>query len=154
MERIAGEPMVFDGEYQVGETLAATKAWFDRDWKGGGDAGTMLIFDCMKQSEWEAGGTDKPLYERLRMLNDLYNQMIALPDQWEWREGTRGKEPDGPHITVLLWEYTADHNGAMDLAQRVWSRGGEGIVIKEANSPYVRDRSNDWLKVTRNMLCA
>lgn len=149
MERIAGEPMVFDGELQVGETLAATKAWCERDWKGGGEAGTMLIFDCLTQSEWEQGGTDRPLHERLAMLDRLYREMLALPANWEWREGTRGKEPPAPHIMPLSYEYAASHADVMDFATRVWSRGGEGAVVKRADSGYVRDRSNEWMKIKK-----
>jgi hypothetical protein len=39
MERIAGEPLMIDGEFCVGDgpdTLATTKAWCERDWKQGG----------------------------------------------------------------------------------------------------------------------
>lgn len=147
MEQIAGEPMFFDGEVLIGESLAETKHWLETGWKGGGEAGTMYLFDCMTQTEWEQGGTQRPLYERLRMLNDIYTQMLALPLSWEWREGTRGREPDEPHVMPLAWEYCASHPDVMDFATRVWSRGGEGGVIKEANSPYVRDRSNNWLKI-------
>lgn len=147
MEQIAGQDMFFDGEFQVGGTLASTKAWCERGWKGGGEAGTLHLFDCMTQAEWEQGGTERPLYERLSYLDRLYREMEASPLSWEWRERTRGKEPQGPHITPLSWEYVATHADVMDMANRVWSRGGEGIVLKRADAGYTRARSNEWQKL-------
>lgn len=152
MEALAGEPLAFDGEFQVGGTLASTKAWCERDWKSGGEAGTLHLFDVQTQAEWESGGSDRPLYERLGMLQHLFDATGGLSEEpsWEWRAGTRGKEPDGPHVTILPWEYCASHADVMDFATRVWSNGGEGAVVKRADSGYVRDRSNEWLKVKRN----
>lgn len=149
MEALAGESLAFDGEFQVGGTLAATKVWCERDWKSGGEAGTLHLFDVQTQAEWEAGGSDRPLYERLRMLQYLFDETGGLSGEpnWEWRERTRGKEPGYPHISVLPWDYVANHVEVMDFAKRVWSRGGEGAVIKRADAGYVRDRSNIWMKV-------
>ena len=149
MEQISGESLFFDGEFVVGGTLASTKSWCERDWKGGGEAGTLHLFDCFTQAEWEQGGTERPLYERLRQLSDLYGQLEASPLSWEWRERTRGKEPPGPHVTPLSWEYVATHADAMDMANRVWCRGGEGLVLKRAEAGYTRARSNEWLKVKK-----
>lgn len=150
MEQIAGEPMFFDGEITIGDSLATTKHWLETGWKGGGEAGTMHLFDCLTQTEWEQGGTDRPLFERLRQLSDLCAKLADLPLSWEWRQGTRGKEPPEPHITPLSWEYVPNHVAVMDMANRVWSKDGEGIVLKRADSGYIRDRSNEWLKVKRN----
>lgn len=150
MEQIAGQDMFFDGEITIGDSLASTKHWLETGWKAGGEAGTLHLFDCMTQSEWEQGGTDRPLYERLRQLSDLCGQLASLPANWEWREGTRGKEPPEPHIIPLPYEYVSSHADVMDMANRIWSKNGEGLVLKRADSGYVRDRSNEWLKVKRN----
>jgi ATP-dependent DNA ligase len=150
MERVAGEPMMFDGEFQVGGTLAATKAWCQTGWKSSGEAGTLHLFDCQTQAEWERGGSDRPWLERQQELKRLFDATAPLPGQWEWREGTKGKEPDGPHVTLLPWEYV---NGPADVAEaayHVWMRGGEGLVINKTDAPYRRDRTNDKLKVKRH----
>lgn len=149
MEAVVGEVLVFDGEYQVDGTLAATKAWCEQGWKSGEDAGTLHLFDVQTQGEWEAGGSDRPLYKRLRMLQYLFDETGGLSEEpsWEWRERTRGKEPGFPYISVLPSDYVANHAEVMDFAKRVWSRGGEGAVIKRADAGYVRDRSNVWMKV-------
>ena len=151
MEREAGCPMFFDGEFQVDGTLEATKQWCERDWKCGGEAGTFYLFDAMPLSLWQEGGTSTPWHARRKALEHLFDETGGLSGQssWEWREGTRGKEPAGPHVVPLSWEYVTSHEDAMSIAQRVWSKDGEGIVLKKADAPYVRDRSNVWMKVKR-----
>lgn len=149
MERIAGEPIMFDGEFLVGGTLAATKHWCETGWKAGGEAGTLHLFDCQTQVQWEAGGSDEPWYVRQKLLQHLVEATDTLSDEWMWREGTKGKEPPHPHVTTLSWEYVSSHADVMDMANRVWARGGEGLVIKNAFSPYQRNRSNDWMKVKK-----
>lgn len=149
MERHAGEPLIFDGEFQVGGTLAATKAWCEAGWKAGGEDGTYHLFDCLTLSEWLDGGSDRPWIERQRVMRQLYTAVEGLSEEWEWRAGTKGKEPDGPHVTILSAEYVADHGEVMDLAQKVWDVDGEGLVLKRIDSPYRRNRSNDWLKVKK-----
>lgn len=147
MEAVAGVPLMFDGEFQVGGTLAATKAWCESGWKAGGEAGTLHLFDMQTQIEWEAGGSTRPLFERLADLDRLHAAVEASPLPWEWREGTRGKEPPHPHVTILSAEYVGNHADVKDMANRIWSRGGEGLVLKRADSPYQRNLNNDWMKV-------
>ena len=79
MEVVAGEPMFFDGEFQVGGTLADTKAWCETRWRQGGTAGIFHAFDCMTLAEWRAGGTDRPLIERKAMLRRLFAQGRRIP---------------------------------------------------------------------------
>lgn len=151
MERAAGYPMFFDGEFQVGGTLEATKQWCERDWKAGGEDGTFYLFDCMPLAAWREGGSDVPWYERRGFVEKLWVATGGVSGQstWEWREGTRGKEPSCAHVVPLSWEYVTSHADAMDIATRVWSMGGEGIVIKKADAPYIRDRSNVWQKIKK-----
>lgn len=146
IEQVAGRPMIFDGEFQVGGTLAATKQWCERGWKTGGEAGVLHLFDAMPLDDWRRGGSDAPLYQRKQVLADLIAAADAMPEAWDWRPGSHGR--DDPHCVQLLSdEWVSDADDALALARRVWVAGGEGLVLKDAESPYQRKRSDAWRKV-------
>jgi ATP-dependent DNA ligase len=147
MEAVAGEPMMFDGEFQVDGCLSATKAWCETGYKTGGEAGTFFLFDCLTEREWRANDCDRPLIERKAMLKRLFDESERLDDGWEWRPRTYGRQPKGPIVEIIEGEWCNDVPEIMDLANRVWATGGEGLVIKDAESIYRRERSKDWLKV-------
>ena len=151
MERLAGEPMFFDGEFIVGGTLHATKAWCERGWKSGGEAGTLHLFDAMPEREWRAGGCALPLIERkarLQALHDAAGDEIA--NDWAWREGMRGKEPDEPPTTLVSHNVVAAARGVWMLAENMWAQGLEGVIIKNATATYQRGRNQAWLKLKRD----
>jgi len=152
MEQLAGERLMFDGEFQVEGTLAATKRWCERGWKIGGDAGTMHLFDVIPEADWRQGGCDMPLYERKKRLGELIKAAEAVPHAWMWREGTHGREPDGPAVTMIEDEWAVDAGEALALARRVWAVHGEGIMLKEATAPYRRTRSDAWQKVKQTVI--
>ena len=47
-----------------------------------------------------------------------------------------------------VWLFTADD--VRSEANRVWARGGEGLMLKDPSAPYVRGRSDSWLKVKKD----
>lgn len=146
MEEAAGEPMFFDGEFQVDGTLDATKAWAERGWKQGGDAGIFHAFDCLTLAEWRAGGSDVPLIERKARLVELFNASEPDADEWTWAEGSRGAPiPVAVRVMPDGWAFDADD--AVSEVRRVWAAGGEGIVLKDPSSPYRRTRTDAWMKV-------
>ena len=150
MERAAGEPMVFDGEFQVDGALDATKRWAESGHKLGGEAGHFYLFDCLPLSAWKAGGDPTPLYQRKARLQALYQAVIedeAL--QWEWRAGSRGSDAWLHSVSILPDTWVFDAQGAIGEAARIWSDGGEGIVLKDAEAGYVRGRNGNWLKAKR-----
>lgn len=149
MERVAGQAMFFDGEFQVGGSLAATKAYCERDWKAGVEAGTFHAFDCLPLADWRRNDSQATLVERKRLLSDLYQASEADPLSWEWRPGTRGREPDGPAVEIMGDTWCFDAGDVRSEAQRVWSAGGEGLMLKDAESVYRRQRSSAWLKVKK-----
>ncbi len=150
MERVAGEPMFFDGEFIVGNTLAETKAWCERNWKSGGEAGTLHLFDAMPDREWRDGGCDMPLIERKARLQALHDAAAGeIADDWAWREGTRDKEPDAPPTVVVQHNIVAAARGVQMLADEVWAQGGEGLLIKDTAAAYTRGRNQAWLKLKR-----
>ena len=149
MEREAGEPWMFDGEFVVDGSLAATKAWAEKGWKAGGEAGVFHLFDGMPLREWKAGGGDTPLYMRKARLRALFD--ASAGDGWTWRPGSRGRDEFGPAAVQLVEEHWAsDAADVLDHAQRVWAADGEGVVVKDAEAPYRRSRNNTWQKVKRD----
>lgn len=145
MERAAGEPMFFDGEFQVGETLAATKAWCESGWKLGGEAGIYHVFDAMPLSAWRAGGDPTPLYQRKKRLKELMDA-TAEPD-WEWRAGSRGRDEGATAVRMIEDEWCFTASDVLDFTKRIWAAGGEGAMLKDAEAGYARKRSDAWLKV-------
>lgn len=148
MERVAGQRLFIDGEFVVDGTLVASKAWFERGWKSGGEAGVFHVFDLMPFADWRRGGSDMPQNARKRWLADLLGVVDADPAlSWDWRPGSHGLDEAAPPVVLLPdeWSFTAED--AMDMAQRVWARGGEGCVLKDPDASYVRGRNRSWLKL-------
>lgn len=146
MEAAAGAPMVFDGEIQVGGTLDATKRWFESGWKLGGAAGVFHAFDCLPFAEWKRGGTDQPLYQRKARLRELWSATEEAGDGWTWSEGSKGAEA-APAVVLIADSWVVDAAHVLDEARRVWAGGGEGLMLKDAEGGYRRNRSGSWLKV-------
>lgn len=145
MERAAGEPVMFDGEFQVDGTLAATKHWAETRWKQGGEAGVYHLFDAMPLGAWKAGGDPTPAYQRKAWLKSLMDATAA--DEWEWRPGSRGRDEGATPVVLIedVWCETAAD--VIDEARRIWAAGGEGLMLKDALAPYQRNRNSAWLKV-------
>jgi ATP-dependent DNA ligase len=149
MERVAGEPMVFDGEFQVGGTLAATKHWCETGWKQGGEAGVLHLFDCLPLASWRRGEDPTPLYERKNRLKALWDAVEHDPAlTWEWRPGSRGRDEAGPiPVQVIEDSWIATPVEAVQAVTAIWARDGEGLMLKDAESPYRRKRTDAWLRV-------
>lgn len=148
MERAAGEPMVFDGEFQVENSLDATKRWAESGHKLGGEAGHFYLFDCLPLSAWKAGGDPTPLFQRKARMQALYQAVIedeALA--WEFRPGSRGDDGWLRSVSVLPDEWVFGAQDALRAAQTIWAAGGEGVMLKDADSPYQRNRNGHWLKL-------
>lgn len=153
IERQAGEPLMIDGEFCVGDgpdTLAATKRWVERDHKLGGEAGTYHAFDAMPFADWQRGGTDTPWIDRKERLKALALAVETdAAEQWMWRAGSRGRDEGRQAVRVLPHRDVWHVDEAIEMAGEMWAAGLEGIVVKDAFAPYVRARSNAWLKVGR-----
>lgn len=145
IEREAGEALVFDGEFQVEGTLAATKTWAETGWKRGGEAGELFLFDCVTLAEWRAGGSERPLVDRKARLVEL--AQAARGDGWEWRPGSHGRDDGACPVSVLPDGWAFDPADVEREARRVWAAGGEGLMLKDPSAPYRRNRNGHWLKV-------
>lgn len=141
------EPMAFDGEFVVGEgpdTLAMTKAHQEQGWKAG-DAGRLYLFDAIPLARWEAGLDPTPLYKRKARLEAAHAAMMANPLSWEFGWG------DGVECPLVLVESRwCDGPAEVEaMAREVWRQGGEGVVAKQYDAPYRRERNTDWRKLKR-----
>lgn len=148
VEAAMGGQHFIDGELVVGGTLAATKAHYDSGWRLG-DAGTFHAFDAIPFEAWQDGRCDMPLFERKAALARAI--AVTAPDAgaWEWRAGSRGAGHgvDTVELATDTWAFSAaDVQGE---AQRGWAAGHEGVLVKHADAPYIRGRSDAWLKLKR-----
>lgn len=153
LERHAGERLFLDGEFCVGDgpdTLASTKAWCESGWKAGGNAGTFHAFDMLPYDEWFRGGTDRPWFERKARLKELALSVASdAAHRWQWRAGSRGADEQQEPVRVVPHRELWCVDDAIEMAGEMWRAGLEGIVIKDADAGYQRNRSNAWMKVGR-----
>lgn len=145
IERACGHPLFFDGEFIAPGGYAATLRHVGQGLRAP-EQGTLWLFDCLDASEWERDDCGRPLHERKAMLARLVGMMDDPSLSWEWRPGTHGREPDGPGVAIIPDRWCASQDEVEGMAREIWSRGGEGVMIKDAESLYRRRRSGDWLK--------
>ena len=150
-ERHAGQRLFIDGEFVVGDgpdTLASTKRWCESGYKLGGTAGRLHLFDGFAYDDWLKGGTATPLYARKARIEAIAAAVAAdEAHRWDWRQGARGDEPCPVRVVphVDLWHV----DDALQFVAEFWRAGLEGAVFKDAEAPYVRQRSNAWMKCGR-----
>jgi ATP-dependent DNA ligase len=148
IEAALGGPHMIDGEFQVGGALTSTKAHQESGWRSG-DAGTFFAFDCVPLADWERGRCDTPLYERKAALRDAIAATAPDAGAWEWREGSNGRDHGIDPVRYLEDVWLFDDADVRVEAERVWAANGEGLMLKDPSAPYVRARSDSWLKVKR-----
>lgn len=147
-ERIAGQPLFIDGEFVVDGSLEATKAWCERGWRQGGEAGLFYAFDVVPVVNWVTGGWEKPWHYRKAMLVKLAQEVETDPLlTWEWRPGSHGRDDGQSPVIVLEDSWCFTPADVLAEARRIWAAGNEGLMLKDPMAPYVRKRSSAWLKV-------
>jgi ATP-dependent DNA ligase len=85
---------------------------------------------------------------RLQALARAVDEDEAL--SWEFRPGSRGDDAWRASCPILPDDWVSDANEAMALASRIWAAGGEGVMIKDAEAPYRRNRNAAWQKVKQD----
>lgn len=123
LQKEFGKEMFFDMEYVAG-TFEDTNTAFKRRHPG---SGVLHILDAVPFDVWAAGGRTAALSERKRILRDM---QLGL----------------GHTVCQRVSYQTADVATAAHWFQDITDRGGEGVIVKDATSPYVRHRSNTWGK--------
>ena len=145
IEKAAGHGIFFDGEFLAPGGFRATLRHIQQGLRAP-EQGALWLFDAMPAPAWAAGGTEQPLYERKARLRKWVALAADPRTSWEWRPGTRGKEPDGPAIDVVPDTWCASQADVERLANEIWARGGEGLILKDAEAGYQRKRSDAWRK--------
>lgn len=148
VEAAMGGRWMIDGELQVGGTLDATKAHYDRGWRLA-DAGVFHAFDAVPLADWQRGCSDMPLHERKAALSRAITATAPDPAAWEWRAGTHGAAHGVDPVELVADTWAFDAADVEAEARFVWAAGGEGVVVKCADAPYIRARSDDWRKLKR-----
>lgn len=152
LQRRFGYPVVLDGEYQVDggflPTLAALrrakrarprKPKIDKDGHEIPESppnGIFHWFDALPVEEWHQWPTGRacwPLSSRRSVME------VALGG---WR-------PQG--IVLAPQRRIVPSEDIERLAQWMWDKGGEGLMLKHGAAPYVRRRAPTWLKVKRKL---
>ncbi|WP_445191233.1 ATP-dependent DNA ligase [Sphingomonas sp. Tas61C01] len=123
-----GRPMMIDAEQQVDGALRPTTRHFQRQGKDG-NAGLLHLFDALPLEHHRQNDCTTPLTARLAAL-DAAAASCALSA-----------------VSVLPWCVLGSAETIGAAAERVWSAGGEGLVIKSPGSRYHRGRSSAWSKV-------
>lgn len=131
LEKLYGEPMVFDGEYQAREGFAATQ----REYKAREGEGIFHLFDAVPYSEWKANKFKRRLDDRLPELAEMSNQV------------------DSTFVENVPLIPLGDAAHAQECASAFWAHKLEGIVVKSGSSRYYRGRDNAWLKLKRHQTC-
>jgi ATP-dependent DNA ligase len=145
MEKAYGRPLFLDGEFKTPGGFRATLSHIGKGLRAP-EQGTLHLFDCLHADEWRGDECDRPLYARKAMLADLAALAEGLSGEWDWRPGSRGKEPDGPALTVVADQWCSDADEVRAMAQSIWAREGEGVMVKDATAPYRRSRNAAWQK--------
>lgn len=151
MEEAAGQPLFIDGEFQVSGTLEATKHWVERGHKLDRVAGVFRAFDMLPLWQWKAGGTEQRQIDRKVELLALFKATRAVPgDDWTWAEGSKGQpDPTRGAVEIVPDGWAIDGMHLLSEVRRVWTRGGEGVMLKDADAPYWRGRNDHWRKLKR-----
>lgn len=98
--------------------------------RGVGD-GIVQLFDCPTERAYNGQEASLPLIERKAML--------AAAIAAAGGQGTR-------YVKDELY-VGADRDAIEVLAGSIWADGHEGLVIKDAESPYVRGKSPHWMRL-------
>ena len=145
IERAHGERLFFDGEFIVNGNLPDTQSHLNRGLRAP-EQGTLYLFDVMPLSLWQSDESEAPHCERRALLERLLSIPDDSPLTWEWREGTRGREPVEPPVLLMNGEWCFNACDVERMARGIWAQGGEGVMVKDFDAPYQRKRSNAWQK--------
>ncbi|MFZ5704465.1 MAG: hypothetical protein ACOY5R_04295 [Pseudomonadota bacterium] len=131
LEHAACVPLFVDGEWQVDASYEATKRHFSA--KGSqGNAGIFHAFDVMTMRQWRGQSVGHALLARKRVLEKHCQPL-----------GERSP------VRPMPWGWVDSVEDARRVAAEVIAAGGEGVILKHANSTYKAGRSTNWQRIKR-----
>jgi DNA ligase-1 len=132
IEHEACVPMFFDGEWQVDGSYDATRQHFMA--KGArGNAGIFHVFDALTMRQWRGQDVGHALLVRKRRLAEMCQPL-----------------GEGAAVREIPWGWVEAAADARRVADAVIAAGGEGVILKQANSTYVAARSTNWQRIKRS----
>jgi len=126
LEKLLGlGPLFIHGEYAEEEGFDATVSAFRK----GQGCGTLWVHDAVPIEEWRTDSAEEAYYPRKARL------MRAIEDL------------DCPFVGGLASFRLGTPSEVFDKFGEIRRRGYEGLVIKNADAPYRRQRCRDWLRL-------
>lgn len=120
------------GEYVHADGFEATLG----DFKRGRGTGCLQVFDAVPVAAYEGREPSPPLIDRLLRL-----------DRAAERVGRAALGGVGPTKSAIFTGEARENIVAM--MPSLWAQGLEGVVVKDADSPYVRAASPYWQRIKR-----
>lgn len=108
------------------------------------------VFDMVPLQDFYAGYCDIPAKERkIRLAATFMDESLALIDeQWAQRIVAFGMHEDLKHIAAVpILGKVNSLDEASGIVDKIWSAGGEGIMLNTSEGPYEVKRSKHLLKV-------
>jgi ATP-dependent DNA ligase len=128
-----GGPFVLFGEYVH---IAGFEAALG-DMKRGKGTGAVMLFDAVPLDVWQGRAPSPTAYQRLEKLRHA----------WRFSKQRINLGGVGFADTALL---SGDQTDDIEvIAGSVWEQGLEGLVVKDATSPFSRMASRDWQRLKR-----
>lgn len=95
--------------------------------------GNFHIFEAVRGKSFSESVKGDSYYRRKKELKDIILRSIK------------------PGLMLLdsIPLIEMSHEAVLSGAQKIWKRGGEGIIIKDRNAFYQHGPSSKWLKLTR-----
>ena len=133
LQRVTGQLHRLYGEYVHPDGFDTAVSDFQR----GRGTGVVMLFDAVTEDAWRGREHSLPLDERRARLNAA--------------AAAAGVSLSDGGVSVIRHElFVGAARDRIEVAAgEVWRDGGEGLVIKDAGSPYVRGPSPYWMRLKR-----
>lgn len=132
-----GERHVLFGEYLLFEGFEATLSAFRSQLPG---RGIIMLFDAVPLSAYSG-----------RHFGLSYAQRRACLSRAMHKLGNHASPSAAQQVGLVKSAlFVGEARDRIELiAGEMWEMGHEGIVVKDADSPYIRARSTHWMKIKR-----
>ena len=132
LHKLYGQRFMLFGEYVRAEGFEAAL----RDFAAGTGTGFLRLFDAVSVDAWRGRVPSPPLHQRQAMMRRAIDRVPS---------GVLGMTG-----AVKSSLFTGEARDNIEVAVGdLWAQGLEGVVVKDADSPYVRAKSSFWQRIKR-----